>query len=250
MDLQGAVFFGNSEAATPAKVRQIAASGAGFVSTYGMVEANRIGTGCARRRDGDDVHLLKDAYVVFTHPLPVPGFEVTVPAINLTSLLALTSKVLLNVQMDDYGVVEECHCGCMLESYGYTTHIRGIRSYSKLTGEGVTLIGNEIVRVLEEVLPSRFGGTALDYQLVEQEDRDGFTRLYLVVSPRVKIADEREAIKAMLTALRDSSPMADAARTIWQRAGIVQVKRMEPIVTARGKQFPFRLLRGTQIDKP
>jgi hypothetical protein len=248
LDLRGAVFFGTSEAATPAKVQQIVASGAGFVPIYATVETGRIGTGCAQTSHCDDVHLLKDGYVLFTHPYSVPGFGTTVPAFNITSLLPMSSKILLNVQMDDYGIVEERRCGCELESYGFTTHIREIRSYSKLTGEGVTLIGNEVVRVLEEVLPARFGGTALDYQLVEQEDQQGFTRLYLVISPRVEIPDEGEVADVMLAALRASSPMADAARIVLQHAGTLQVRRMEPIVTAGGKQFPLRFLRSVEGD--
>ena len=242
IDLRGAVFFGTSEPATSAKVRHIQATGAGFISTYGMVETNRIGIGCARTGQCDDLHLHSDAFALFTHPYPVPGFGVTVPAFNITSLLPRTSKVLLNVQMDDYGILEEHPCGCDLQSYGYTTHIREIRSYSKLTGEGVTLIGNEIARVLEEVLPGRFGGSPLDYQLVEEEDEQGFTRLYLVISPRVEIGDEGQVIAVVLEALRESSPMADAARSIWQHTKTLQVKRMEPVLTTRGKQFPLRML--------
>jgi hypothetical protein len=242
IDLEGAVFLGTSEAATSAKVRQILSSGAGFVSTYGLVEANRVATGCALSERRDDLHLHSDAFALFTHPYPVPGFGVTVPAFNLTSLLPTASKVMLNVQMDDCGILEERRCGCDLESYGYTTHLREIRSYSKLTGEGVTLIGNEIAPVLEETLPARFGGSALDYQLVEQEDGQGFTRLYLLISPRVEIADEGEVIAVVLEALRSSSPMADAVRSTWQRTGALQVKRMEPIVTERGKHYPLRIL--------
>jgi hypothetical protein len=242
IDLRGAVFIGTSEPATSAKVRQITASGAGFVSSYGMVETNRIGIGCARTERCDDLHLHSDAFALFTHPYPVPGFGVTVPAFNITSLLPTTSKVMLNIQMDDYGVLEERRCGCDLESYGYTTHIREIRSYSKLTGEGVTLIGNEVAAVLEEILPARFGGSPLDYQLVEQEDERGFTRLHLFISPRLEIPDEGEVIAVVLESLRDSSPMADAARSIWQHTGALQVTRMEPIVTERGKHFPLRML--------
>ena len=35
-------------------------------------------------------------------------------------------------------------CGCPFESLGFTTHVHGIRSYSKLVGEGITLIGNDV----------------------------------------------------------------------------------------------------------
>ena len=165
----------------------------------------------------------------------------TVPAFNLTALLGTAPKVLLNVQSDDYGVIEERSCGCELERYGYTTHLRDIRSYSKLVGEGVTLIGNEMLRVLESVLPARFGGTPLDYQLSEEEDDKGFTRLFLCISPRVQIKDERDVTDVVLRSLSESSAMADAARTVWQQARSLQIRRAEPVWTARGKLLPLRV---------
>ncbi len=239
LDLRGATIKGGGEPATSAKVRQFERAGVRYVSNYAMREAGSLASGCARPADGSDVHLFKDAYALITHPYEVNEAGVTLPAFNLTALLPTAPKVMLNVQMDDCGIVEERHCGCELESYGYTTHLRQIRSYSKLTGEGVTLIGTEMVRILEEVLPARFGGTPLDYQMMEQEDTDGFTRLYLVISPRVEISDEAAVVSALLQTLRESSAMADAARTVWQDARTIRVRRTEPVWTDFGKLAPL-----------
>lgn len=243
IDLKGATFSGFAEPPTPAKVQPLIDAGIKFINYYATAETNYLGMSCAAPQDSSDVHLFKDAFALFTYPYELPDQDTSVPAFNLTTLLPTSSKLMLNVQIDDYGIVEERHCGCPLEAYGYTTHLRDIRSYSKLVGEGVTLIGNELLGILETVLPARFGGSALDYQLLEQEDEKGFTRLYLVISPRVRlgVADEGRVIQVMLNALRDSSPMADAARTIWQNAQTVQIKRMEPILTARGKLLPLHI---------
>jgi hypothetical protein len=249
LDLAGATIKGGGEPPTPAKVRQMERAGVHYISSYGMVEAGSIASGCARPLDGSDVHVFTDAYALFAYPHTVEGSGITVPAFNLTTLLPSAPKLMLNAQMDDYGLIEERHCGCELESYGYTTHLRQIRSYSKLTGEGVTLIGTEMLRILEEVLPARFGGSPLDYQIMEQEDDQGFTHLYLVISPRVEIADEATVIEVMLNALRQSSPMADAARMVWQQAQTVQVKRMEPVWTGRGKLMPLHIQRRS-FDPP
>jgi hypothetical protein len=245
IEVSGAVAAGSAEPVTPAKVRRIEEAGVRFIPNYGMVEASRIGSGCARPFEVGDVHLLKDAFALFAYPFVVEGFDLTVPAFNLTTLLSSAPKIMLNVQMDDYGIVEERHCGCELETYGYTTHLRQIRSYSKLTGEGVTLIGNEIGRILEEVLPMRFGGSPLDYQLLEQEDDEGFTRLFLVISPRVTIADEDAVVGVMMKALSASSPMADAAHAVWKHSHTIRVKRMEPTLTARGKLLPLHIERAS-----
>ncbi|HJX37950.1 MAG TPA: hypothetical protein VJ714_05090 [Anaerolineae bacterium] len=243
LDLGGATFQGSSEPATPAKTAYLERAGVRFVSNYGMVEASRIASGCAQPVDVGDVHLHKDAFALLAYPHPVEGSDITVPAFNLTTLLPTASKVMLNVQIDDYGIVEERHCGCELETCGYSTHLRQIRSYSKLTGEGVTLIGTEMLHVLEEVLPARFGGSPLDYQMVEQEDEQGFTRLYVLIDPKIMIADERDVIEAILSTLRQSSPMADAARTVWQQMQTIRVRRAEPILTGRGKLMPLHIQR-------
>jgi hypothetical protein len=243
LDLGGAVFMGSAEPATPAKVRFLERAGVPFVSTYGMVEANRIASGCARPNDVDDLHLFSDALALFAYPYHVREFDLTVPAFNLTTLLPTASKVLLNVQMDDYGIVEERRCGCELETYGYTTHLRQIRSYGKLVGEGVTLIGNELLHILEEVLPARFGGTPLDYQMVEREDEQGLTRLFVLIHPRLEIADEQQVVETILNALSEASRMADAARTVWQQMQTIRVERAEPMVTARGKLLPLHIER-------
>jgi hypothetical protein len=162
------------------------------------------------------------------------GFEVD--AFYLTSLRPLASKLLLNVESDDYGIVEQRDCGCPFGELGFHRHLRRIRSFGKLTGEGVTLVGTEMVRILEDVLPARFDGSPQDFQLVEEEDdATGFTRLTLVVHPRLQIARHEEVIEAMLEALAESSISADLARTFWQQADTFRVSRREPMWTDRGK---------------
>jgi hypothetical protein len=241
LDLRGVTLMGGGEPATPAKVRQMTIAGARFISNYGMVEASTIASGCACPADEGDVHLFKDAVALFAEPHRVAGFDIEVPAFNLTTLSAAAPKVMLNVQTDDYGVVEERSCGCPLEAYGYTTHLRQIRSYSKLTGEGVTLIADEMQRILEEVLPERFGGGPLDYQIMEEENGLGFTRIILLIHPAVLIADEAAVVRCLLDGLRRSSPSADAARIFWQSADSVRVRRAEPVWTGRGKLLPLHI---------
>jgi len=224
---------------TLAKQRAIEQSGAAFYPWYSLSEVGRVGHGCANPLDGTDLHLTRDGFALITHPHRFKEIEATVPAFYLTTLMTSTPKIMLNVELDDYGIVEERACGCPLQHLGWTTHLREIHSFSKLTGEGVTLMGSDMLDILENVLPARFGGSALDYQLLEQEDERGLTRLYLVISPRVQISDEAQVLHAVMEALHKTSVMADLARGIWQQAGSLRIKRMEPVWTARGKLLPL-----------
>jgi hypothetical protein len=222
-------------------VRAIEQTGAVWRPVYGSTEAGLIGRACQKPVDGSDVHFFKDALGLIQRDRLVPGTDIEVPAFLLTSLLPTTPKLLLNVESDDYGIVETRSCGCPHEACGLTEHIREIYSFSKLTGEGVTLVGSEMVRILEDVLPARFGGSALDYQLMEEEDTQGFTRLTLLISPRVQLADEQALTDTMLAELRRSSTAADLAREIWSQAHTIRVKRAEPFWTGRGKLMTLHI---------
>ena len=251
LDLTGVVLVGGGEPPTPGKVREIERSGARYVAHYASTELGYVGTGCARPIHTNDVHFFKDGLALIQYPRRVPGADLTVPAFCYTSLLPAAPKILLNVESDDYGVVERRPCGCPLEAMGFAEHLREIRSFRKLTGEGVTLVGSEMVRILEEVLPARFGGNPLDYQLLEEEDERHFTRLSLIVSPRIPLVDEQAVIDAVLEALGRGSAAADVARAVWTQAKTLRVRRTEPISTARGKYLPLhRAIMTTGGDGP
>ena len=52
----------------------------------------------------------------------------------------------------------------------------------------------EVQRVLDEALPARFGGSTVDYQLVENEGPGGTARLRLVVHPSVPVKSVPELV--------------------------------------------------------
>jgi hypothetical protein len=171
----------------------------------------------------------------------VPGFSIEVPAFCYTSLLASAPKLLLNVESDDYGTVDERPCGCTWEGLGFRTHLRDIRSFRKLTGEGVTLVGSDMERILDEVLPSRYGGSALDYQFAEEEDANGFTRLTLRVAPHLPLPADAEVVEFVLGALDRAGGGASMAQAMWRQAGTLRISRETPTMTSRGKMLPLDL---------
>ncbi len=241
IDLTGALISAGGEPPTEAKVREITRTGARFISGYHFTEAGPIALACMNPVGDDDLHFMEHHLALTQHARPVPGFDMDVESFHFTTLLPTAPKLLLNVEIDDYGVVEERSCGCPFDELGLHRHIRRIRSFSKLTGEGVTLVGNDMVRILEDVLPARFGGSALDYQLLEEEDERGFTRLSVIVSPRVELQDEAAVVDMVLEELGRGGADAGISRTIWHQAGTLRVKRMEPVWTSRGKLLPLHL---------
>jgi len=229
VDMTGAVFMGGGEPATPAKVRVIREAGAVLGPSYALTELGSIGVACAQPAFEDDHHVVKDLVALLARPRQIPGWPVTIDAFYVTALRPHAPKIMLNVELDDCGVIERRSCGCPLGKLGYHEHVRHVRSYRKLTGEGMTLVEGEAVRVLEEVLPSRFGGSALDYQFLEEEDERGFTRLSLLVSPRVSLPNDRVAVDVVLQALGESGGPSAFAAAFWRQAGSLRVRRAEPV---------------------
>jgi hypothetical protein len=168
LDISGTHFHIGAEPYTPAKARIIESVGATTTSTYSMSEAGMVGTGCAAPIELDDVHLMTDKLAMIQRPHITPAGE-TVGALVLTSLLPTSPRLLLNTFSGDYATVTQRQCGCLLGEMGFTTHLSSIRSYEKLTGEGVTFRASQLYDLVESELPSRFGGQIDDYQLVEEE---------------------------------------------------------------------------------
>lgn len=238
IDLTGTTFVAGGEPLTEAKVAGIEAVGARAFGNYHMSEVGMIGAACMQPIGINDHHIMKDHLAVIQASRRVG--QTQVDALHVTGLLRTSPRVLLNVEIDDYGLMEERRCGCPLDKLGLHAHLRNVRSFKKLTAEGVTLVGSEMEHVLECELPARFGGTALDYQLAEEEDELGFTRISIIVSPSVPIEDEQAVIDAVLRGLEKASISADLAVRLWNEAGSIRVRRAEPIVGSRGKVLPLR----------
>jgi hypothetical protein len=239
VSLRNVCFVTMGEPFTETRQRIVQASGARVVVRYAFTEGGILGYSCEHPRHSDDVHLLTDSYGVIQRAREVGRFSPTVDAFLFTSLLPTAPKVMLNVESGDYGIMEQRSCGCALEALGLRDHAAGIRSFEKLTGEGVTFVQTDLLEILEHTLPARFGGTSTDYQLLEIEGADGITRLLLVISPRIGAIDEEGARRVLLDGLGKNGLSAD----IWQRLDTVQVQRRWPEATRAGKILPFHLIR-------
>ncbi len=234
LDIAGTMIRSGGEPLTKARARAMHAAGCRVVTHYGMGETGRLGVPCARPAAVDDVHLLLDKIALIQSEKTLAN-GAKVPVNVYTTLLPSTPKLMINVESDDYGVLEERQCGCLLGELGYHLHLHTIRSYEKLTSEGMNFLGADLIRLVEEVLPARFGGAPTDYQFVEEEDANGLPKVNLVVSPRVGPVDEDAAINAVVGFLNHVPGASDDYGERWRQGGTLRLIRREPYATTASK---------------
>ena len=241
LDLRGASFAVTGEPLSRTKRDEMEASGAHVFPNYAFSEAGAVGAGCSRHAEPDEVHLRSDMFALIQKPREVPQAHVSVNAFYFTTLLCEAPKILLNFETGDYGVIRRRNCGCGLEELGLPEHIHDIRAFDKLTSEGMTFVGTDLLKLMEVVLPQAFGGSSTDYQMVEEEDERGHTRLFIVVSPRLGNIDESRLIEIVLAQLAREQDFHRMMAEVWDKAGTLRVRREHPYITARGKLLPLHI---------
>jgi hypothetical protein len=154
---------------------------------------------------------------------------------RVSSLLATSPYLLLNLSMGDRARVSTRACGCAMETFGWTTHLCDIRSFEKLSAGGLTFDDGAVVGILEDVLPGRFGGGPTDYQLVEESGECGHARLRLLVDPRIGEVDAAAVRDAFLDALGQGREVERDMAAQWRAMDTLHVAREAPRVTRMGK---------------
>lgn len=240
IDLGHVTFITIGEPLTPAKHSAIRVAGARAFSSLGFAEFGRATYGCAAAASPDETHVCRDTAAVIQRRRPVDALGTSVDALLFTTLWPHARKILLNVETGDYARMGTRGCGCPLEALGWTDHLQEIRSFEKLNAEGRLFFGSELYALLEEILPRRFGGEPTDYQLVEEEDHKGFTRLTVLAHPRLGPLDDEAVLKSVYTLLAGINP-SDAK--VWHEAGTLRLRRAPPLLTPAGKFMPLHHLK-------
>jgi hypothetical protein len=105
----------------------------------------------------------------------------------------------------------------------------------------MTFTAERTVRLVEELLPERFGGGPTDYQLVE--DRSGpISQVSIVVSPRVGAVDAEAVRETALAALAAGGVSPRFMADSWREAGLPRIERREPYATSRPKILPLHVI--------
>jgi hypothetical protein len=246
IDLGGAHLLLSGEPITAARLATIHRTGAEVLPRYGSVDCGPMGYGCLAPEAPDDVHLLHDLHAFIQPHLSGRGENVqgrSAAPLFLSSLHPAAPFIMVNVSLGDQAEMVQRACGCPLQILGWGTHLHTIRSYEKLTGGGMTFFDTDVIRVLDEVLPARFGGVPTDYQLLEEEAGDGRPRLRLVVHPRLGPLNADAITECFLTAIGSTSTVEQMMSSLWRDAKVLYVDRRIPQNTDAGKILHLHLNR-------
>jgi hypothetical protein len=235
VDLKGAQITMSGEPTTEARLKTVCRSNAEVFPAMGSAECGYIGYGCLSPEAPDDMHLLKDLHAVIQPDHGDDRSGLTSKALLVSSLRPTAPLIMLNVSLGDQAELRTRRCGCPMGEIGLDVHLEHVRSPEKLTSGGMACFDSDIIRILEDLLPSRFGGAPTDYQLAEDESEDGTPRLKLIVHPAVGPVDETQLKSAFLEAVRSGAGAEKLTSMVWRDTGILVVERGLAKTTASGK---------------
>jgi len=247
LDISGTTCILGAEALTDAKREVVEAAGCDICARYGISELGQIGVGCPQMDKGDAVHVCRDTLAVISYRKTAPLTDVEIESLMFTTLSPYAPFTFINVEMDDSGALEPARCDCRLKAMGFTQQVSNIYSYGRLTGQGMTLVGGDMLKILERSLPRRFGGTNTDYQLVECEGVNQ-TEMELRVHPRVGVGSADEVRKFFLAEVKTLWGGALTRRN-WEQTEGVRVVIAEPYMSGKQRVHPLHLLGTTRRQR-
>ncbi len=239
LDVEGTLVTAGGETMTSAKLDVMKQAGMRFSSRYWISEIGPIGMGCRNMLDEGRAHLMRNQVAVISRLRQQAITQTSVNALLFTSVSPLCASIVINAEMGDTAVLAPTNCDCSLSRAGLNWEVRNISSYSKLTGQGMTLMGADVAALLEEHLPRQCGGAPADYQLVERHGA-GQTELELRVSPRVGVEDLAIVKREFISGLRGVYGGSLATR-VWEHSDGLKVIEEEPFATPAGKVLPLHL---------
>jgi hypothetical protein len=241
LSLNGVSFHISGEPLTKSKKQLIEGAGARIALHYGPGGGNGSILGCAAPRFVDEMHVPQTSLALVAHPNPFDWSGPAIYPLMVTTLHRSAPRFLFNVENGDYATLTTRDCGCALERVGFTQHVHTVRSFEKFTSEGMNYFGTDMFELLESVIPSEFGGGPGHYQLVEEEDDNGQTRLTLLVHPDVGDLDSEKLLLRLHRGLAEGSRNNRFMSGIWQDAGTLRIRREAPHTSARGKTLPLHI---------
>jgi len=225
IDISNSVIFTGAEPLTPRRAEFIKSAGVRPVARYVATETGLIGASCGKGRITDDMHIHLDRLAIIQRTRQTAIGNYNIDSFLLTSLLKNAGKILLNTDIGDFGNLSVGPCDCLFGKLGMNVHVSQVRSYDKLTCEGMTLLGSQLDDAVGEAI-ERAGGCPDDYQFWETHDNAGLTKLVVAVNPKIPGLNEVNFTASILDNLRKKK--IDITSQLWEQAKVLQVVKANP----------------------
>lgn len=238
IDISGNVMFTGGEPLTERRSRYLQSAGIRVFPRYVATETGLIGAGCWNGDAPDSMHIYTDrlALIQCNRTSRIGNHDVS--SFLFSTLSSSTGKILLNTELGDFGKMKVKSCDCLFGRIGMNVHVSEVRSFDKLTGEGMTLLGSELDEVIGSLV-EEVGGGPDDYQFWENQDDEGLMKLTIAISPRIPQLDEKRFEEEILEKLRKGKPGAMIASQFWKQANTIQVIRANPEISRGFKMLPI-----------
>ena len=235
IDLRGARIWVGGEPLTPARAASIRQSGAEPWTRYATMESGVIAAGCLAPEASDDVHVYEDLHAVIQPDAVEPGGPFPPEALLVTAIRPTAPLLLINASTGDRAIRTRRQCGCALERCGWTTHLRTVRSFEKLTAGGMTFLDAHVVQVLER--RCRRGSVAVRQATSSWRTRRprGIPACDSWSTPGFPPVDPEGVARVFLESLGAGSAPERMMEKVWQDSAFVTVERSVPRVTVAGK---------------
>jgi phenylacetate-coenzyme A ligase PaaK-like adenylate-forming protein len=248
LDLNGCLALVVGEALTDAKRRVIESAGIDVYPTYGTSDFGNIGYPCRKMKTGNCVHVFQHAAGLISRQQTSTYTDHTADVLYATSLLPFAPRLFINVELGDSGTIEPTSCDCGFSRLGLNVQVRDMAAISKVTAQGMTVGADELVQVLEEALPAKFGGRPGDYQIVETEAASQ-TEVILRIRPGVTSAPPEQVLQVFLDEARRLYGGSLSVLS-WVHSNGIRAEFAAPILAGTGKFRAIRLLGSGVANQP
>ncbi len=211
-NLDGTVVFTGGEPLSGPRRRFIESAGMKVYPRYVSTESGLIAASCPLRSIDDDMHFYSDRLALVQLDRGTALASNQIQSLLFTALTLHSGKVLLNTDLGDFGEVTAKSCSCVFGELGLNVHLSTVRSYEKLTVEGMTVLTAELDSLIGAEI-EKVGGRPDSYQFWKTQDQTGLSRLIIAVSPGVALDGER-FIDGIFDRLRRGGPRHSDGRGV------------------------------------
>jgi len=233
IDLRGGLVFSGGEPLTEPRRRYIESAGLEVYARYVTTEIGVVAAGCPYRTSTDEMHFYSGRLAAIHRDRDTTRGQQP-DSFLYTTLTTRTPKVMFNAELGDSGTIATRRCECALGRLGLDVHLANVRSYDKITIEGMTILTAELDGIIGAAV-ERAGGRPDSYQFREGAEESGIHRLIISISPELANLDQQKFVAEIVEELRRGGPRKAMAAEFWGKAETFAIVREEPRATAGHK---------------